>query len=342
MDTLEAIKALPKVELHVHILGSLQPSTLLSIIREDGIDTPYNTVDDIIQRFQYTDFVHFIEVYMEIVGYIVDENHFEDITFDMLRKCSACNTRYVEASFSPRDHLQHNLEFSKMIRAVNRGIERAHESFGIETNIRIDLVRSSTHDEAMEILDHIEKNPQNIVSVDIGGNEAMFPPKPFVEAYERASEMGLHLVAHAGEAAGPQSIWDAIEFLKVERIGHGVTARNDPKLIAVLKEKQIGIEMSPVSNIRTGVVKSIQDHPIREFYDKGLLVTVNTDDPSLFHTDLNNEFMQIHKHHGFSLPELFQLSLNGIEIAFIDEAMRKELRDSFSTEYRQIMSQIDS
>ena len=154
--------------------------------------------------------------------------------------------------------------------------------------------------------------------------------------------MGLHLVAHAGEAAGPQSIWDVIEFLKVERIGHGVTAREDEKLIAFLKEKQIGIEMSPISNLRTGVVRSIQDHPIREFYDKGLLVTINSDDPSLFHTDLNNEYFQIHKHLGFTLTELFQLSLNGIETAFVDEAKKTALRDSFSTEYSQIMSQVES
>ena len=342
MNILEAIKALPKVELHVHTLGSLQPSTLLSIIQEEEIDAPYKTVEDIAQRFQYTDFAHFIEVYMEIIGYISDEKHFEHITFDMLKKCSECNTRYVEASFSPRDHLQHNLDFSKMAGAINRGILRARESFGIETNIRIDLVRSSTQDEAMEVLDYIEKNPTNIVSVDIGGNEPRFPPKPFAAAYERAREMGLHLVAHAGEAAGPESIWDAIEFLKVERIGHGVSAREDPKLLEFLKENQIGIEMSPMSNVRTGVVKSIQDHPIREFYDKGLLVTVNSDDPALFHTDLNNEYIQIHKHLGFSISELFQLSLNGIETAFIDEAMRTELRDSYFVKYNQITSQIES
>ena len=342
MNTLEAIRSLPKVELHVHTLGSIQPSTLLSIIKEDGKDTPYKTVEDIVKRFQYTDFTHFIEVYMEIVGYISDESHFEHITFDMLEKCSECNTRYVEASFSPRDHIQHNLDFAKMIDAINKGIDRARESFGIETNIRIDLVRSSTHDETMEVLDHIAKNPYNIVSVDIGGNETRFPPAPFAEAYERAREMGLHLVAHAGEAAGPQSIWDAIEILKVERIGHGVSAREDPRLIALLKENRIGIEMNPISNVRTGVVKSIQDHPIREFYDKGLLVTVNSDDPSLFHTDLNNEYLQIHEHLGFSVPELFQLSMNGIETAFIAEGMKKELRTSFSSEYDQIMKQIDS
>jgi len=341
MNTLDAIKALPKVELHVHTLGSLQPSRLLSIIREEGINSSYRTIEDIVQRFQFTDFTHFIEVYAEIVGYISDEKHFEHIIFDMLKKCSECNTHYVEASFSPRDHLQHNLEFSRMVDAINKGIDRSREMFGIETNIRIDLVRNSTQDEANEILDYIAKNPHNIVSIDIGGDEDKFPPKPFAEIYERANEMGLHLVAHAGEASGPQSIWDAIQFLKVERIGHGVTAQEDPKLITFLKEKQIGIEMSPISNLRTGVVKSIQDHPIREFYDKGLLVTVNSDDPSLFHTDLNNEFIQIHEHLGFSIPELFHLSMNGIRTAFIDEVSKTYLIESFTTEYRQIMDQLE-
>ena len=340
MNIIEVIKALPKVELHVHTLGSIQPKTLLEIIREAGLDTPYETVEDIAQRFQYTDFANFIEAYMEIVGYIIDENYFEHIIYDMLQKCAECNTHYVEASFSPRDHLQHNLDFSKMLGAINRGINRARTSFGIETNIRIDLVRSSTQEETMEVLDMIERNPYNIVSVDIGGNEPLFPPKPFAKAYKRAREMGLHLVAHAGEAAGPQSIWDAIDFLKVERIGHGVTAREDPRLLEVLKEKQIGIEMSPMSNVRTGVVKSIQDHPIREFYDKGLLVTVNSDDPSLFHTDLNNEYIQIHKHLDFSIDELFQLSINGINTAFLDEAKKTELRNRFSKEFDQIMDKI--
>jgi len=338
MNVIDAIRALPKVELHVHILGSIQPKTLLQIIRDEGYDTPYSTVDDIIKRFQYTDFSHFIEVYMEITGYISEENHFEHITYDMLEKCAECNTKYVEASFSPRDHLQHNMDFSKMVGAINRGIDRARKSKGIDANIRIDLVRSSTQDEAMEVLDLIEKNPKNIVSIDIGGHEARWPPKPFAEAYQRARKMGLHLVAHAGEAAGPQSIWDAIEYLKVERIGHGVSAREDPKLIEYLKEKQIGIEMNPVSNLRTGAVDSIKDHPIREFYDRGLLVTVSSDDPSLFHTDMNNEFIQLNRHLGFDLSELFDISMIGLDLSFVDSTRKSELKETLQREYESIMT----
>jgi adenosine deaminase len=338
MNTIEAIKALPKVELHVHTLGSIQPSTLLRILQEEGFDTPYVTEYDLVRRFQYTDFSNFIEVYMEITSYISQEKHFEHITYDMLEKCAECNTKYVEVSFSPRDHLQHNMDFSKMVDAINRGIDKARKSKGIDANIRIDLVRSSTKDEAMEVLDLIEKYPKNIVSVDIGGHEARWPPKPFTEAYQRAREIGLHLVAHAGEAAGPQSIWDAIEYLKVERIGHGVSAREDPKLIEYLKEKQIAIEMNPVSNLRTGVVDSIKDHPIREFYDKGLLVTVSSDDPSLFHTDLNNEYIEIHRHLGFTLEELFQISVNGVETAFIEESKKENFRNEFRREYEKIVT----
>ena len=324
MDTLEAIRALPKVELHVHILGSIRPETLLSIIKEDEIKAPYTKVEEIIKRFEYTDFINFLRAYMEIVEYITDERHFEQITYEMLENCAKSNVHYVEASFSPRDHIPKGLDFDGMVDSINRGILRAKKDFGVETNIRVDLVRNSTFEQAMEILDRIEKKPDNIISVDLGGDEAKDPPKLFAEHYRRATTLGLHRVAHAGEGAGPDSIWDAIQSLDVERIGHGVAAQQDSDLIEYLKREQIAIEMCPVSNLRTGVVASMNEHPIRDFFDRELLVTVNSDDPSLFHTDMNNEYVQLHTHLNFSLQELFQISLNGIRTAFIDESKKSE------------------
>ncbi|MFW9844666.1 MAG: adenosine deaminase [Candidatus Thorarchaeota archaeon] len=340
METLEAIRALPKVELHVHILGSIRPETLLAIIEEDDIKAPYTTIEEIIKRFEYTDFINFLRTYMEITEYIRDERHFEQITYEMLENCSKSNVRYVEASFSPPDHIAKGLEFDKMLDSINRGILRAKKDFGVETNIRVDTCRSSTFDEAMKILDHIEKKPDNIVSLDLGGDEKRWPPRPFAEHYKRATKLGLHRVAHAGEGAGPESIWDAIHSLDVERIGHGVTAQQDPDLVEYLKREQIAIEMCPVSNLRTGVVATMEDHPIRDFFNKGLLVTVNSDDPSLFHTNMNNEYVQLHKHLDFSLDELFQISLNGIETAFIEESRKSELQKQFSEEYRRIESKV--
>ncbi len=337
MDAIAAIRALPKVELHVHVLGSIRPSTLLEIINEDDINSPYNTEMDLVNRFQYTDFVNFISVYMEIIKYITDGRHFERITYEMLENCASCNTQYVELSFSPMDHIKQGIDFVSIACAINRGIKRANEEFGILTNIRVDLVRDSTIEQAMNILDSIEAHSQNIISIDIGGNESAHSPKPFAPVYKRAREMGLHLVAHAGEAAGPDSIWDALRHLNVERIGHGVTAREDPSLMEYLKRERIAIEMCPVSNLRTGVVSSMRDHPIRDFFDKGLFVNVNSDDPSLFHTDLNNEYIQLHKHLGFTLPELFQISLNGVDAAFVNLRRKTQLRTLFIREYDSIL-----
>ncbi len=340
METLDIIRSLPKVELHVHILGSVKPETLLEIIEEDNIKSPYTNVEQIVKRFEYKDFLNFIKVYMEAVSYIRDERHFERITYEMLETCAKSNVHYVEASFSPRDHIPNGLRFKRISDCINRGVQRAKRNFGIETNLRVDLVRNSTHDEGMEIIDFIEKKPDNIVSVDIGGKEKGFPPNRFVEHFKRVTELGLHRVAHAGEAAGPESIWDAIQSLNVERLGHGVTAKEDPILVEYLKRKQIPIEMCPVSNLRTGVVSSIRDHPVRDFFDNGLLVTVNSDDPSLFHTDMNNEYLTLHRELGFSVEDLYQISLNGLQSAFIDENKRAKLKRQFSSEYRELESQL--
>jgi adenosine deaminase len=216
-----------------------------------------------------------------------------------------------------------------MIDAINRGITKARKQHAIEANIRIDLVRNEGPEKGMETLDSIQDNQENIVSVDLGGSEDEFPPAPFVGVFKRAKEMGLHLVAHAGEAAGPESIWDAIHYLNVERIGHAATAIKDARLMSYLKENSIAIEACPVSNVRTGVVSSINHHPVREFYDRGLMVTVNSDDPTLFNTDLNNELIQLNHHLNFSLEQIYQLTQNALNAAFLPEETKNSLHKEF-------------
>jgi adenosine deaminase len=153
--------------------------------------------------------------------------------------------------------------------------------------------------------------------------------------------MGLHTVAHAGEWVGPESIWGAIRHLKVERIGHGTTAGKDPALVDYLREHRLPLEMCPVSNVRTASVKSLREHPIREYFDEGLLVTVNSDDPALFHTSLNNEYIELHRQLGFTFEELKQISLNGIEASFMDNAARRETREIFMREFQTIQSKMN-
>ena len=337
MDVEALIKALPKVEQHVHIVGSTRPETLLWLLREGGLKKPFRTVKDVRRFFQYRDFPHFINVYKTVFRCITQEDQFERITYEMLEDDARCNVRCVEASFSAPDHVKEGLDFELMLDAINRGVYHAHRDFGIQCNLRIDLVRNYGPDVGIQVLDWIENKRDNIVSIDIGGSEEKFPPKPFAHVYQRAKEMDLHLVAHAGEAAGPESIWDAIKYLNIERIGHGVAAKQDPELIDYLLKQDIAIEMCPTSNLRTGVVSSLERHPIRDFFEKGIKVTVNTDDPSMFNTDMNNEYLQLHRQLDFTVSELFRLTLNALDSSFLSETRKVQLHKSFIKEYRRLM-----
>ena len=337
MDVEALIKALPKIEQHVHIVGSTRPETLLWLLREGGLKKPFRTVKDVRRFFQYRDFPHFINVYKTVFRCITQEDQFERITYEMLEDDARCNVRCVEASFSAPDHVKEGLDYELMLDAINRGVYHAHRDFGIQCNLRIDLVRNYGPDVGIQVLDWIENKRDNIVSIDIGGSEEKFPPKPFAHVYQRAKEMDLHLVAHAGEAAGSESIWDAIKYLNVERIGHGVAAKQDPELIDYLLKQDIAIEMCPTSNLRTGVVSSLERHPIRDFFEKGIKVTVNTDDPSMFNTDMNNEYLQLHRQLDFTVSELFRLTLNALDSSFLSETRKVQLHKSFIKEYRRLM-----
>jgi len=336
VDVEALIKALPKIEQHIHIVGSTRPETLLWISKEGGLKQPFETAKDVRRFFQYRDFSHFIKVYTMVFRCITRENQFERITYEMLEDEARCNVRYVEASFSAPDHIKEGLDYGLMLDAINRGVYRAYRDFGIQCNLRIDLVRNYGPNVGMQVLDWIENKGHNIVSIDIGGSEEKFPPKPFAPVYQKAKKMGLHLVAHAGEAAGPESIWDAINYLKVEHIGHGITARQDPKLIAYLRKRGIAVEMCPTSNLRTGVIPSLQNHPIKTFFDKGIKVTVNTDDPSMFNTNMNNEYLQLHRQLNFTVSELLELTLNAIDSSFLPEIRKLKMRESLMKEYRRL------
>jgi adenosine deaminase len=339
MDVEELIKALPKTEQHIHIVGSTRPATLLWLVDKGGLEAPFGSVEEVEDYFSYSDFPHFIRVYSTVADSITEEGQFERLTFEMLEDEARCNVQHVEAIFSAPDHTKRGLDYGAMLDAINRGIGKARRELGVECSIRIDLVRNYGPDVGMEVLDLIEDKRENIVSIDIGGSEESFPPGPYADVYERARDMGLHTVAHAGEVAGPESVWEAITRLEVERVGHGTAASGDSRLEDLIRERGITVESCPVSNLRTGVVQSLREHPVRGFFDGGISVTVNSDDPSMFGTDMNNEYLQLHRHLGFTVRELFQLSLNAIDSAFLPPERRADLRDRFLKEYKDLLEE---
>ncbi len=336
MDTEEIIRRLPKLEQHVHIVGSTKPETLLSIIEDSGAETKFKSIEDIRSFFQYSDFPHFISVYSMVNDCIIDEKYYERITYEMLESDASCNVKHVEAIFSANDHVRRGLDYEKMLDAINKGIRKAKRKFGITCTIRVDLVRNYGPKVAMTELDWIKKKGDNIVGIDIGGSENGFPPEPYEAVYKKAKELGLHLVAHAGEAAGPESVWGAVKNLNVERIGHGVTATKDSTLLREIRSRGIGIETCPVSNLRTAAINSLKEHPIRAFIKQGIRVSVNSDDPPMFNTEMNNEYIQLHKELDFSIDELMRISLDSIDTSFLPIKRKEELRGEFLKEYREL------
>jgi adenosine deaminase len=328
------IEKMPKVEQHIHIVGSIRPETLRWLATQSDIKVPdLSDPENVARLFRYRDFEDFVNSYSIILRCLKAEDQFERIVYEMLEDEAKQNVRYVEASFSGPDHTHLGLNYSDMVKAINRGIERARFDFGVLCNLKIDLVRDYGPEAGMRYLDVISKCRERVVAIDIGGREHAFPPEQFAAVYRKAKQMGLHLTAHAGETGSPQSIWNAVTRLGVERVGHGVSARDDPALIAHLLKKNISLEMCPVSNLRTGVVDDIRNHPIRAFFDKGLHVTVNSDDPSMFDTNMNREYQTLHDELGFTIEELFHLSLNGLDSSFLPEETKKGLREEFIRQF---------
>jgi adenosine deaminase len=332
----DIIRALPKLEQHIHIIGSTQPETLLWLIQDSGVKSDLKTLEDVKKYYRYTDFSHFIRVYSSVNDIVTKESQYELITYEMLQNEAKINVRHVEAIWSAYDHMRRGLDYNKMLNSINAGIRRADRDFGVTCTIRVDLVRNYGPEIGVMLLDRIKEKGDNIVAVDIGGSENGYPPEPYEAVFRRAREQGLHLVAHAGEAAGPESVWGAVERLKVERIGHGVAAVRDQATIQLLKSRNVTVECCPISNLRTGAIKSIREHPIREFIQNGLKVSLNSDDPSMFDTDMNNEYLVLSRELEFTPRELANISLNAVDTSFLPEVRKRELREIFVSELQRL------
>ncbi len=331
------INSLPKAEHHIHLVGSIRPETLLWVADESGLDSQWDSVDAVREFFKFSDFPHFLKVFGTCMAYITKESMFERIAYETLEDQASQNVLHSEIIFSAPQRIKTaGMDFALMMDALNRGIDRAQREFAVTCSTRVDLIRDYGPDYQMEVLDQIQEHPEGVVGIERGGSEHDYPPAQFKTVYDRAREMGLRLVAHAGEALGWKSVVDAIECLGVERIGHGLTAQHSPEAVRLLKEKGVTVETCPVSNVRTGICKDIKSHPVRQYYDQGISISVNSDDPTMFGTDMNNEYMNLHEIHGFTVAELFDISLNSVRTSFLSEEKKREQLVEFQGRYEKI------
>jgi adenosine deaminase len=317
----------PKVELHVHLEGAIPHEALFALIQKYGGDSSVSDVSALARRFEYKGFPQFIEAWSWKNQFLREYEDFTHIAELTARDMAEQGIRYAEVFFSPSLFVRHGLAVQEVARAVRAGLLRVPE---IEIALVADLVRDYGAESEMVTLEQLkEVKGHGIVGIGIGGSEHEYPPAPFKELYAKARAAGFHVNAHAGEAAGAQSIWDAVRELRVERIGHGTRAWEDPELVEYLIAHRIPVEMCPISNVRTGVVRSLREHPIRRYFRAGMVVTVNTDDPKMFQTRLAGEYRLLEQECGFSRSDIRELILSAIRAAWLPEDRKTSLVADF-------------
>jgi adenosine deaminase len=326
----EWLARIPKVELHLHLEGAIPLPTLWTLIEKYGGDPDVPSPEALERRFTYRDFPHFIQTWLWKQSFLREYEDFTLLAEAVARDLVAQNVRYVEAFTSPADVTPHDLEAQPLIRAIRTGLDRVPE---IRVALVPDLVRNKGPQEGAETLERVaECRDLGGVGVGLGGSEHDFPPEPYESVYRRARELGLRTSAHAGEAAGPESVWGAIRALRVDRIGHGTRAVEDPALVDYLAEHRIPLELCPISNVRTGVIESIREHPARTYLERGIPLSVNTDDPKMFGNTLVDEFAALMSELDFTRVDVCRLTFEAIDASWLVEPDKVELRRSIDAD----------
>jgi adenosine deaminase len=317
----------PKVELHIHLEGAIPLETLWQLVQKYGGEPSVSNIQALQRKFQYKDFPHFIETWIWKNQFLREYDDFTFIAESVANDLAFQNIRYAEVFYSPLTFAQNRLKPQKLTEAVCTGISRVKQ---MEISLIMDFSRDSGVEDAEKKLPAIKEIKRlGVIGVGLGGSEQKYPPELYTEIYEKARQMGFHTGAHAGEAAGPESVWSAIRSLKVERIGHGTRAIEDKSLIEYLARTQLPLECCPLSNVKTGVVKSIDVHPVKKFFDAGLLVTINTDDSAMFGNSLAQEYQLLEERLGFSRDDIRTLILNGIKASWLPDDHKKAMTARF-------------
>jgi adenosine deaminase/aminodeoxyfutalosine deaminase len=312
------LRGLPKVELHLHLEGTILPETLLQLSQRH--DAEPLTAEAARELYIYKDFSGFMDSFKAVSSRLRGPDDYELITYNMIRELAAQGVVHAEVyiSFGIIFYWK-NAEVEPFVEAIERGRIRGEKEFGTTIYWLIDAVRHFGAEEGAKVFRkaaELRATYPSIIGIGIGGDEARGSADLFRESYAEAKAAGLRLTAHAGETIGPESIWSAIN-IGAERIGHALAAQHDSELLEVLATRQIPLELNVTSNIRTGCCPDFDQHPIRDYFDSGLMVTLNSDDPPMFGSNLLEEYILVHERFGFSLDQLRELAVNAVEASFL-------------------------
>ena len=323
-------ESVPKTEIHLHLEGAIPHAALWKLVQKYGGDPSVQEFEDLQARFEYRDFPHFLDMWAWKNGFLREYEDFEFIAEAIARKLASQNIQYTEVFYSPPDFACHGLLTQKLTEAIRAGLDQVSD---IEVALIADLVRDYGPEQARLTLQEVEEvRNLGVIGIGLGGAEHKHPAELFEDVFLEANEMGFHTTAHAGEGAGAESVRCAITNLRVHRVGHGIRAIEDEELLELIAKTQVPLEICPISNIRTGIVDTLSEHPIRNFFERGILVTVNTDDPEMFNNTLAQEYRLLEQEAGFSRSQTRQLILNGIEATWLPADRKRRMRQDFEND----------
>ena len=314
----------PKIELHVHLEGTVRPETFLEIARRNGIALPAETPEELQKLFSFTDLEHFIQIWFLVTAALQQADDFRQITVDYAEEASRRHGAvYIEGIFAPTIPARNGVELDALFAGYCDGVQEAHERLGVEVRLTPDLNRTSPPEEAADIVRRaIACRERGVVAVGLGGVEGQAPPEQFADAFRLAREGGLGSVPHAGEVVGPASIWGALEALHADRIRHCIRSLEDPALVRELAARGIVLDVCPTANVRVGASPSLDEHPLAQMVAAGLTCSLSTDDPAMFDTDLTSEYAEAISR-GLSAHAFYEAGVAG---ALCEEETRARLR----------------
>jgi aminodeoxyfutalosine deaminase len=327
----------PKAELHLHLQGCIRAETLLTLARRHRIDVPAQNVDELREWFRFRDFLHFVETFAVLRACLVDPEDYELVTYELGAELAAQHVRYAELTFTPGPEVYQGPR-ETFFEGLTRGRQRVLRDFGVDLRWIFDIPRRTvTLYPELPLMDFITDVAINgrddgVVALGLGGTEKGHPPERFEKWFDRARLAGLHSAPHAGETAGPESVWGALQALGAERLGHGVRCIEDQRLLEHVVERHIGLEVCPTSNVALGVYPSLDEHPLASLWAAGAAVTVNTDTPAIFGISLSEELELLATRFGLSEAAVDAVILNAFEMSFLPADEKARLMASVRSE----------
>ena len=316
---------LPKAELHLHIEGTLEPELAFTLAERNGIDLPYATPEELRAAYAFSDLQSFLDLYYRLTDVLRTEQDFADLAEAYLVRAAAQGVRHAEVFFDPQAHTARGIDLGTVVPGLSKALDGSEERHGISTGLILSFLRDLPAEDALSTLADAEPYLDRIIAVGLDSAEVGHPPAEFTEVYAEAKRLGLRLVAHAGEEGPPSYVSEALDLLGVERIDHGIRCMEDEALVARLVAEQIPLTVCPFSNVRLRCVDRLEDHPLPAMLEAGLLVTVNSDDPSYFGGYVEDNYRGLQRALGLTEDQLRLLARNSFLASFIDDDRRAEL-----------------